>query len=316
MNNPNSNNNWLTNPLHPLGILLKLSILVVVYVLLKSSPSQPTWVVILVLFAALFLVPIGFQQISKRQTMFRMDAEGLVLHMPCVFLLSISFLSDRGNLAGIFALSYATWCVETLLRGLKRSKCLVYFTTMAVFLGLAIGSLWLLFDRFGIQPIGFSNWIVILKSVHFHYAGFTLLTSLVLFLYQKRDDKPIIIVSLSIIMSLLLMGIGVALTQLGFYSSYEPFASICLSITSMVAGFIFIQKSLLEKKAIKILWLSGGICLVLDMILACLYALRSVISSDILTIPFMQSMHGILNALGFGTLMLLGWALKKMDETV
>ncbi len=316
MNKPNSNNNWLTNPLHPLGIFLKLSILVVVYVLLKSSPSQPTWVVILVLFAALFLVPIGFQQISKRQTMFRMDTDGLVLHMPCVFLLSMSFLLDRGNLAGIFALPYATWCVETLLRGLKKARSLVYFATVAIFLGLAIGSLWLLFDRFGIQPLGFSNWIVILKSVHFHYAGFMLLTSLVLFLYQKPDDKPIRIVSIAVIIGLLFMGIGVALTQLGFYPIYETFSGVWMGISSIAAGLIFIKNSFLEKKATKILWLLAGICLVLAMILAFIYALRSVICTDILTIPFMQSIHGILNALGFGTLMLLGWALKKMDKAV
>lgn len=313
MNNPNSNNNWLTNPLHPLGIWLKLSVLAFVYVLLKSSPTQPTWVVFLVLFAALFLVPIGFLQISQRQTMFRMDRNGLILHMPCTLFLAMSFLIDRGNLAGIFALPYATWCVETLLRGLKRSKSWVYFTTFAVFLGLAIGSLWLLFDRFGIQPLGFSNWIVILKSVHFHYGGFTLLASLVLFLYLKPDDKQVLIVSLSIIFGVLFMGIGVALTQLGFYSIYETFESIWMGITSMAAGFIFIKKSLLEEKATKILWLLAGICLVLDMILACLYALRSVICLDILTIPFMQAIHGMLSALGFGTLMLLGWAFKKSE---
>lgn len=313
MNTPNSNNNWLTNPLHPLGIWLKLSVLAFVYVLLKSSPSQPTWVVFLVLFAAFFLVPIGFQQISQRQSMFRMDADGLVLHMPCTLFLAMSFLLDRGNLAGFFALPYATWCVETLLRGLKISKSLVYFATVAIFLGLAIASLWLLFNRFGIRPLGFSNWIIILKSVHFHYAGFTLLTSLVLFLYQKPDDKPILIVSLSIIFGVLFMGFGVALTQLGFYPIYETFAGIWMGLTSMAAGFIFIKKSLLEKKATKILWLLAGICLVLDMILACLYALRSVIPMDILTIPFMQAIHGMLNALGFGTLMLLGWAFKKSE---
>jgi YndJ-like protein len=314
MNYLNSNNNWLTNPLHPLGVWLKLSVLAFVYILLKSSPSQPTWVVILVLFAALFLVPIGFQQISQRQSMFRMDANGLVLHMPCTLLLAMSFLTDRGILAGVFALPYATWCVETLLRGLKRSKCWVYFVTVAIFLGLAIGSLWLLLGRFGIQPLGFSNWIVILKSVHFHYAGFTLLTSLVLFLYEESDDKQVIIVSMSIIFGVLFMGIGVALTHLGFYSIYETFAGIWLGISSMAAGFIFIKKSLLEKKITKILWFLGGLCLVLDMILACFYVWSSVILLDILTIPFMQTVHGTLNALGFGTLTLLGWALKKVNK--
>ncbi len=311
MNKPNSNNNWLTNPLHPLGIWLKLSVLAFVYILLESSPSQPTWAVILVLFAALFLVPIGFQQISKRQSMFRMDADGLVLHMPCVLFLAMSFLLDRGNLAGIFALPYATWCVETFLRGLKIEKNLVYLTTATVFAFLSIGSLWLLFYRFGIQPLGFSSWIVILTGVHFHYAGFTLLTSLVLFLYQKPDDRWTRIVSISVIIGVFFTAIGITLTQSDYSHIYETLAGVWMGSTAIAAGFIFIKNSFLEKKATKILWLLAGICLVMAMILACLYALRSVIPLDMLTIPFMQTVHGTLNALGFGTLMLLGWALKK-----
>jgi hypothetical protein len=46
------------------------------------------------------------------------------------------------------------------------------------------------------------------------------------------------------------------------------------------------------------------------MILAFLYALRNIILIPFLTIPMMQAIHGTLNALGFGTLMLLGWATK------
>ena len=297
-----------------MGIWLKLSVLVFVYVVLKSTPSQPTWAIILVLFAALFLVPIGFQQISQRQSTFQIDPDGLILHMPCALSLAMSFLLDRGNLAGIFALPYATWCVETLLRGCKIKRDLVYIATVTIFAFLAIGSLWLLFDRFGIQPFGFSRWIVILTGVHFHYAGFTLLTSLVLFLYQKPDDKWTLIISILVILGVFFTALGITLTQSDYGHVYETLAGVWMGSSAIAAGFMFIKNSFLEQKATKILWLLAGICLIFAMILACLYALRSVIPLDILTIPFMQTVHGTLNALGFGTLMLLGWALKKNNE--
>ncbi len=296
-----------------MGIWLKLSVLVFVYVVLKSTPSQPTWAIILVLFAALFLVPIGFHQINQRQSMFRIDDEGLILHMPCVLFLAISFLLDRSILAGIFALPYATWCVETFLRGLKIEKNLVYITTATVFVFLAIGSIWLLFDRFGIQPLGFSNWIVILTGVHFHYAGFTLVTSLILFLYQKPDNRWTRIVTISVIIGVFFTALGISLTQSDYGHIYETIAGVWMGSSTIAAGCVLIKNSLFEKRAIKILWSLAGICLILAMILAFLYALRSVIPLDILTLPFMQTVHGTLNALGFGTLMLVGWALKKSE---
>ncbi len=312
MNKHGSNkNDWLNDPLHPLGSWLKLSVLAFVSVVLKSTPTQPTWAVMIVLFAALLLVPIGFQLVRKSQSLFRMDAEGLVLHLPCALFLALSFLLDRGTLAGVFALPYATWCVETLLRGVKIDGDLVYLLTLTAFMFLATGAIWLLFDRFGIQPLGFATWIVILTSVHFHYAGFTLLTSMVLFLYQKPKDSTVQTVSILIIMGVLLTAIGITFTQLGYPTALESFAGVWMGSSAMFAGFVIIQKSILEKMPTKILWLLAGICLILAMILACFYALRSLIPLDLLTLPFMQTAHGTLNALGFGTLMLLGWAMKK-----
>ena len=84
-----------------------------------------------------------------------------------------------------------------------------------------------------------------------------------------------------------------------------------MAIAGMLAGSIFIKKSFAEQQPTQSLWFMGGVSLVLGMCLACLYALRSIIIIDELTLPFMQAVHGTLNALGFGTLMLLGWAFRK-----
>lgn len=306
----NTSNRFI-RPLHTLSLSLKLCIIIFVAVLIKSTPSQPTWAVILGLFAALFIVPIAFQQIRKYQSVFRMDADGLIWHLPCAILLAFSFLLDRGNLAGVFALPYATWCVETLLRGTRMDKKTSYLLTFTAFLFLSVGAIWLLFDRFGTRPLEFSIWIVILTGVHFHFAGFTLLTATMLFLFQKPFDRKVRWVNFAIIIGVILTAICITTTQLGYNEIYEAIAGVWMSVSAVFAATIFIKNSFNEQKTTKILWLLGGVSLVFAMIFACLYSIREIYPLEILTIPFMQTVHGTVNTLGFGTLVLLGWAFKK-----
>ena len=176
---------------------------------------------------------------------------------------------------------------------------------------LANASLWLLFDRLGVQPLGFSTWIVILTGVHFHFAGFTLMASLTLFLFQNPKDRLTQITILSIIIGVILTATGIITSQLGYDHIIETMAGVWMAFSAMLAGFIFVRQSFLEKMPTKIFWFIGGTCLILAMVLAFLYAMRSIIVLESLTMPFMQAIHGTLNALGFGTLVLLGWAFKS-----
>ena len=312
MNNTKLNlRNRFVRPLHPLSICLKLSVIILVVLLIDATPSQPTWAIVLGLFAALFLVPIAYQQIRKYQSVFRMDADGLIWHLPCALLLAFSFLVERGSLAGIFALPYTVWCVETLLRGLRLDGKMVYIVTLAAFLFLLIGSSWLLFDRYGIRPLDFQIWTVILTGVHFHFAGFTLLASVMLFLFQNPLDTKVKMINIAIIIGVFLTAIGITVKQLGYSDIYETLAAVWMSLSAFSAAVIFIKNSLVEQMGVKILWLLAGICLIFSMLFAFLYPFRTVFTLDILTLAFMQTMHGTLNALGFGTLVLLGWTLKK-----
>ena len=301
----------LFEPLHPLSIWLKLTLLLFVAIVNKSTPIQPTWAVIMVLFAALILIPIAFQELKRQQTQFLLLSNDLIWHLPCTFFLAISFILDRSNLAGVLAIPYATWCVDIFIRGLKLKKQKIYWAVFTCFGFLGNASLWLVFDRFGIQPLGFSHWVVILTGVHFHFAGFTLLASLTLFLCQNPSNKFIQATILSVIVGVVLTAIGITATQLGFGQIIETFAGVWMAISGIFAGCIFIKNSLSVYSPTKLLWFWGGLSLILGMSLATLYALRSIIPIEILSISFMQAFHGSFNALGFGTLILLGWAVKK-----
>jgi hypothetical protein len=298
-------------PLHPLSILLKLLIVITVAAAIESSPTQPSWAIVMVLFAALFLVPIAFQQIKKSQSLFRMYRYGLICQLLCAISLAMSFLMERGIGAGIFAIPYAVWCMEMLFYGLKIERKLTYLTTLITFGFLANASLWLVFDRFGVQPLGFSMWIVILTGVHFHFAGFALMACLSLFLYQNPKNRFIQMAIIMTIFGIILTALGITATQLGYGQALESASGTWVAISSFLVGLFFIKKSFKETPLIKALWFLGGMSLVLAMILASLYALRSVIPIEALTLPIMQALHGTLNALGFGNLVLIGWALRK-----
>ena len=310
-NSTTNKSNPFFEPLSPLSIGLKMSLLTVVALVVKATPTQPTWAILMVLFAALFLVPIAFEQLRRNQTSFPMHKSDLVSQFLCALSLTFSFLMERSTIAGIFAIPYAVWCMEIFFYGLKINTKLTYLATLTTFGFLLNASLWLVMDRFDIQPLSFTTWIVILTGVHFHYAGFALMACLTLFLCREPHDRFIQTTVVLLILGIILTATGITTTQIGFDQSIETVAGVWMAIAGMLAGSIFIKKSFPEPQPTQGLWFIGGVSLVLGMCLACLYALRSIIILDELTLPFMQAVHGTLNALGFGTLMLLGWAFRK-----
>jgi hypothetical protein len=171
---------------------------------------------------------------------------------------------------------------------------------------------WLVFDRFNFQPFGFSAWIVLLTGAHFHYAGFALMASLTLLFCDNTDNLWVKTTIWSVIIGVVLTATGITTTQLGLPHFIETIAAVWMALSGVLSGFIFICFSFKEQGLTQKLWFLGGFCLFLGMILAFCYAIRPLYPLSILTIPFMQAVHGSLNALGFGTLILLGFGLKKI----
>ena len=109
----------LIEPLSPLSLWLKISIVLLVSVLIKAQPTQPTWAVAMPVFAALVLVPIGIQEISKKKTVVNSVKSVFNSHLAAAILLAISFLLPQNQIAGCLALPYFLWCLTILLRGIK-----------------------------------------------------------------------------------------------------------------------------------------------------------------------------------------------------
>jgi YndJ-like protein len=303
---------WFVEPMHPLSIWLKISVILAVAYGLNVHPTYPSWAVVMVLVAAFLLVPIGYQQFTHRYNSLFKTNKILSWHLPATLFLAFSFILEQGLVAGILALPYFLWCLTILIRAIfpihfsLKHLCLVITWSF-----LTNAATWLIFDRFNYQPFGFSEWIVLLTGAHFHYAGFTLMASLSLLFNDNPTHFLIKTTIWSVIIGAVLTALGITTTQLGLPHFIETIAAVWMALSGVLSGFIFIRFSFKEKGLTQKLWFLGGFCLLLGMILAFCYAIRPLYPISILTIPFMQAVHGSLNALGFGTLTLVGFGLKK-----
>ena len=322
-NVPNSLLDWFITPLAPLSIWLKIAVIILISVIISSHPTHPSWAVSMILMAALILVPIGFQQLMWRSEIFksRFNTPHSIyfIHLISAILLAISFTFQQGIVAGGFAVPYMLWCAFIFFKILKFDFKISYITLLAAWGFLTNAAVWCVADRLNYQPWNFSPWIILLTGAHFHYAGFALTVSLALFLNEKPNDILFKNCSRAILAGVVFTAIGITTTQLGLTILIETFASIWMALSAFCVGIAVIlsartpkERGYREKGITQKMWLTGGFCLVLGMTLALGYALRHFIVIDWLSIPNMQAVHGTLNALGFGTLMLVGWAMKAI----
>jgi hypothetical protein len=315
----------LIEPLSPLSLWLKISVILFVSVLIKAQPTQPTWAVAMPVFAALVLVPIGLQLIMVEKTVFNITKAVFNSHLAAAVLLAFSFVFQQSTFAGCLAVPYFLWCLVFILscfqlgeakgiKGIKLNFSLTHLTTLAAFGFLTNAAAWLAFDRFGYQPMGFSPWIVLLTGAHFHYAGFALTLSLALLLIENPLNVWAKIGSLGVLSGVVLTAAGISATQLGYNHFLETTAGVWMSVSAFGSGIAFLLRGLAEKSNGRFLFIIGATCLLLAMVLAFFYALRTLIPLPFLTIPTMQAVHGTLNALGFGTLTLFGFAFHRRNK--
>jgi YndJ-like protein len=306
---------WFVEPMHPLSIWLKISVILGVAYGLDVHPTYPSWAVIMVLVAAFLLIPIGYQQFTHRYN-FLLDVNKiLVWHLLATLLLAGSFILEQGLLAGLLALPYFLWCLTIVLRALFPIEfTLKYLCGIITWGFLTNAATWLVFDRFNFQPFDFSGWIVLLTGAHFHYAGFALMVSLSLLLSDNPNNFLVKTTIWCVIMGVVLTALGITTTQLGLPHFIETIAAVCMALSGVLSGFVFIKFGFKEHGFTQKLWIVGGFCLFLGMVLAFCYAIRPIYPLSILTIPFMQAVHGSLNALGFGTLTLVGFGVKERES--
>ncbi|MFN0037740.1 MAG: YndJ family transporter [Saprospiraceae bacterium] len=281
---------------------------VVIVVLAGSDFRQNQWECLLVMFAALELVPKGLQLLGLPQK----DWYALTATGFCAAYLSEGFW--------FVALPYLLWAAWLTLREatevffLKKSQLADFVRVFA--LGYwATGAAFALLYLADISPLGFDAVIVSLTAAHFHVAGFVLAV-LVFCMIRERPSATNRALGWVSLAGMPLVAAGITSAQLGFPTVLEQasalaFVVFALAVIAQQIGLFFQPK---YSKTARWLWLAGAGCLLAGSILAGLYALRFQIPIEWVSIPNMKIWHGTLNTFGFAWLSLLAWSNSARHE--
>ncbi|MEX2118856.1 MAG: YndJ family transporter [Pirellulales bacterium] len=285
--------------------------------LLRPSPLETTWAHLLLMLAALVYLPLGLRLVPLRASgrAGRLLRAAALLQLPAALLLGCAYLLPQGLAAAALTLP---WLAVTGLAALAGISWLarrgplppgeLCFDAGLVY--LAVGGAWAVLDRGGFRPLGFEAVIVMLTSVHFHYAGFVLplLTGLAI---REQHGRVARAAGLGVIAGVPLVAVGITATQIGLGPLLECLAAWLTAVAGILAAWLYLRLVLEGRwpALSRGLWVLSAVLLAASMTLAALYGSRFYLPLTWLDIPLMRALHGTANALGFAGAGLAAWTI-------
>lgn len=287
--------------------------IVITLVWWQPSPAEPGWIMPLLFFAALFLMPFSHALQRGASTTMTRDSQ---VEVFCAFMLVLSFAQDEVLWAVVLTLpwlAWRAWWAMSSMRALRHAQ----WTAGGLALASAgvfpvIGALWLTLHQTNRPLFGFDPLIVMLTAAHFHHAGFTL--PLMAGLNAKaRPGCWTRFSCVAILLGVPLVAIGITCTHFGVLKFVEPFGVTVLVLGALGVAVSQIQRGL-EKECgalARLGFVVSGVSLLTAMLLALGFGLRYVFPNLSLTMPQMWAIHGTLNVFGFGLCGILAWRSVK-----
>lgn len=278
---------------------------------LQLDMESESWIVLLLMFSPLFLMPLSRRLIESPVQARRFERSS----MAAAILLGLSFCWMPHASTAVLALP---WLIIRLLlasQALKEVRAdwsISQICLLSARCFPAVGALWLVANRANWTPFGFDPLIVLLTGAHFHHAGFTL--PLIAGLNAKRyPDCWTRFSCLAILTGVPIVAMGITCTQFGVLAFVEPFGVTILVLGALSVAFL--QLRLSTRSGLywphRLLQTASGLSLICSMTLALGFGLRHVWPWAALTMPQMWTLHGSLNVFGFGLCSLLGWRLME-----
>ena len=262
------------------------------------------WEGALVVFAALALVPMGLELLNQPQ--------GIFYHFTSAGL-GAAYLMYPAATAPSAALPYLVLSLWLAIQEgaqilVFRKFQLLQWVRLAALGYWATGALWAFCFLAGIRPLGFDPVIVGLTAAHFHVAGFVVATA-VYCLLSADASRVNQTLGWATLAGMPLVATGITLSQLGYSPVFEWASALGFAVFAWAVAWqhlrLFLSKS--HPRRARLHWLAGGLCLVLGVLLAAVYALRFHFPISWVNIPNMKVWHGTLQAVGFGWMVLRGW---------
>lgn len=287
-------------------------------VLLPAAPPTIALISGLLLLAVLVFVPLALGLVASGCSARVAGGLRLVLRVQpfAAAAVAVAFLLPPGVPAGVLASCWLLFAGIVTLLGLARLfdpdlRDAAELCINVSLLLLPIGGFWLAMARFGVRPLGFGDTIVLLTAVHFHYAGFALLTLAGLAGRRLRAGAPVAWGSFRLAAAGMIAGVPLVALGITFSRVLEILAVLLLA--SSVLAFAFLTfvavMPLLARRAARVLLAISALASVVTMLLAAGYAGGSFVGLA-LTIPQMVVAHGAVNAFGLVLCGLLAWTFE------
>jgi hypothetical protein len=180
---------------------------------------------------------------------------------------------------------------------------------------LLVGTSWFVLSRLGARPLGYSDEIVELTAVHFHYAGFAAptITATLLRWLEAGSSRPHFLGRLShwaVLLATPTTAVGISISPAIGVVGAAMFGAALSVVAVITLGTVRSDVGGRSGLALSVSSLSVGVA----MALALLYAFGQWLGTPAPNVSTMARTHGVLNAFGFCFLGLVGWLFVEWDS--
>ncbi|WP_158217592.1 YndJ family protein [Lottiidibacillus patelloidae] len=217
-----------------------------------------------------------------------------------------TFIFNEGIWIIIFPSIYLLFTIIVAIYAISRflHRGFINFEEFAIDLGLmylAIGGVWF-FAYTAELDTGFSALLTWLTAIHFHYSAF-LLPIFVGFLGRIYKPKSYVLICSLILISPLVVAIGIT------YSRTVEVLSVLIYIVAIYSLIAYAFQAnfshTLQKWLVRISFSAIGVTIIFSLF----YAFGNYTGNVVIDIYFMLQFHGVVNAIFFGLLGIIGWSL-------
>ena len=237
-----------------------------------------------------------------------------LLHLPVAVAAAASLALPEGSVAGALSVGWLLLTVliglNGLLRILKRGFVPIAQCSIdAAMIYLPLGGLWFAAYRFGMQVMDFSQVIVSLTAIHFHYSAFAVpMFAGFSGLLMQRVTPSYRLAAAGAVIGPLLVAAGITISPMLEAVTVAVYTA-CLLI------YVYYSLVVARQYASFLLALSS-IAFLLTMGFALVYGIGRGIGGEIVSIPTMVLIHGIGNAFGYTGLGLLAWTQLRPQQHI
>jgi hypothetical protein len=263
----------------------------------------------LFLLGPLVVVPLGLQLAGVVSPWLLLIAAAAV---------TISFLVPTGMIAGMLVVPWLMLCIGIAVGGLWRFRTRIAPSTqhlgeicrIVAMIGLVVGGVGLLQSRWGMEPLGFREPLVLLVAVHFHFAAFVtpIMAGEVLERMRNENRMRKWVLTICATGGSPLLAAGYVLHVRGLRLTG---ATLLVAAIVMMSFWVLRNLGRVESFAARVLLGVSALSAVAAMVYASVYALADFCGAVWIAIPQMARAHGVLQAVGFSACGLLGWIVAK-----